>query len=392
MRNVKIHYPALIAAVIIYLFCYPYFAWGMCKSGYPLVFLKIILFFLFLANLDLKGLGRRFLLLILFGLFVVMQLSIGGNIFGVLSSVILCTIPFGNEFFSRKTFDYYLDIYSFIICISGIVWLFSLVGAVPSMGTIAPLNELKAYNYLLYPFLVKYNSFNEISRFSGPFDEPGVVGTLSILILTIGKFNLKDKRNLIVFITGFLSLSFFYYFYIILYYIFYFIKDDRHKKKGFIFLGILVLFVILTLNNEIMYTHLWQRFEWDSDSGSLQGDNRIGVVGKDIFDSILSSREFYFGAKDYAYLEELLEYRASLLLSILQYGFICVSIYIGIFLYYGWRYRASISNYVFVSLVLLGTLFQRPFFYNPEFLFLFSLLAKSSGDYLLSPNLKLLRQ
>ena len=97
------------------------------------------------------------------------------------------------------------------------VWLLLFFGIPVPGKIIAPLNAVKTYNYIAYPFLVIPNYLGagldvyfQSLRFCGPFDEPGVVGTIAGLMLYIDNFNLKDKRNIFNFWTSFIVSIFLY--------------------------------------------------------------------------------------------------------------------------------------------------------------------------------------
>ena len=106
--------------------------------------------------------------------------------------IILAAVPFGSKRFMVNVFDRYKTLYSIIIGISILVWLLLFFGIPVPGKIIAPLNAVKTYNYIAYPFLVIPNYLGagldvyfQSLRFCGPFDEPGVVGTIAGLMLYI---------------------------------------------------------------------------------------------------------------------------------------------------------------------------------------------------------------
>lgn len=90
--------------------------------------------------------------------------------------------------------------------------LVQILGISMPAKSIQPLNKAKQASYLAYTFYVTTNQWGAdiLPRFFGYYDEPGVVGTLSGLILMTRKFNLKKLINIPIFIGGLLSFSLFF--------------------------------------------------------------------------------------------------------------------------------------------------------------------------------------
>lgn len=378
MSKDNFHLSSVIAAILMFFFMHPYFTWGVSK--YLEIFFSLLLFILFLFNLDLVK-ERR---IILFFAFLIMLLYVpylqGLNYNGYIMSLAVCTIPFAKRIFAIRTFDSFLSIYVFFITISGLVWVLSLIGAVPSLGILPPWNPLKNYTYIEYPLLVVPNR-SGFYRFEGLFDEPGVVGTISVFLLTIKKFDFTDKRLLLVLITGAMSMSFFFYVVILVYYSFFFFVNSKRKIFGLSLILLFLIFYVTTSDNKLMNDVLWSRFEWDSSTGSFVGDNRTNATASKYFDSIVGSREFYTGIGEFDNMEEMVGGSFSIVLAIIQYGIIYVSVYICIFLWYGWKYKTDLMSYLFYVFVFLGSIYQRPNLTDPTFLFCFALMAT---NYLVS--------
>lgn len=376
----KIQKMPLLAAILIYLFCNPYFIWGAWHTGSVKILFTGILSALFLFNLDVKEKGRGFLFILLLFLLAFTSYMRGNNFVGLMASVMTCVLPFSKEKFAKTTLDYFVTIFSVIIGISAVMYILALLKVAPVIGTMDPLNGLKNYNYTLYPLLAVGNDHRSTYiRFCGPFDEPGVVGTISALILTIYKFNLKDKRLLTIFMTGFLSLSFFYYAVVAVYYLVYNIFVAKNNKNSFIVIAISALFVVITFNNSLMYDTIWSRFAWDSSSGTFSGDNRMGENGRDFFMSIIGTKEFYFGSTNYDAFAEMVEGSASFISVIVRYGAVFSVLFIYLFASYGWRYKDSNISYLLFLFVFIGCIYQRPFIFDPSYMYLFSMMAIMCG-------------
>ena len=368
-------------SVLLFLFCNPYFVWELWKSDNIRMLLTGVMCIVFMINLDLKSHGLRGLFGLLFLILAFTAIIKGNNFVGLISSVMTCVLPFGKEDFSKSTFNYFVTIYAYIIGISAAMYVLALIHVAPALGTIAPLNELKDYQYSLYPLLVVGNDYrSSIPRFSGVFDEPGVIGTISAIILTIGKFDLKDRRLLVIFFASMLSLSFFYYIVVMVYYLIYNIFVIKNNKNSILIILLFAVFVIFTWNNQVMYETLWSRFAWDSEAGKLAGDNRMGEVGYDFLEAMIGTQEFYFGSKDYEFFEELVKGSASIVSVIVRYGIVFTSIYVYIFTSLGWKYKKNNISFILFVFVFVSTIYQRPFIFDPSYMFLFSVMAMSCKE------------
>lgn len=372
----------LLSAILLYFFANPYFVWNLWGTDYAQIILTGVLSLLFAISIDIKQSGRSRLFVLLFLLLAFTAYIKGNNLIGFAASVMTCVLPFSKESFARTTLDSFVTIYAVIIAISGAVFILSLFGFAPAIGTIDPLNELKSHNYTLYPLLAVPNIGSSYFRFHGPFDEPGVVGTISAIILTIYKFNLKDKRILAIFITGFFSLSFFYYIIVGLYYAVYNLFVAKNKKMGIFIIILLIAFVFLTLDNPYLYDTLWSRFAWDSDAGKFAGDNRMGELGTDAFLSIIGTKEFLWGSGDFELFEEMTLGSASFISVIMRYGIVFSCLFVYLFASYAWKYKSNTISYILFLVVFLGTIYQRPFIFDPLYMYLFSMMAMSCGDNL----------
>ena len=89
-----------------------------------------------------------------------------------------------------------------------------------------------------------------VYRFMGPFDEPGVLGTISALLLSADKLNLNKNSNKIIFFSGLISLSLAFYVLISLYFILAMVLKLNKRNILFIILAILFKYVLSSENNK----------------------------------------------------------------------------------------------------------------------------------------------
>ncbi len=114
-----------------------------------------------------------------------------------------------------------------------------------------------------------------MERFTSVFTEPGVVGTTSAFMLASSNMDFKkDKRNIVLFISGFLSQSVAFIVLVVMYYIVQGLAKRSFKSLGTIVLIVMIYVVFMNTNfhNESV-SALQQRLVFTEEG--LAGDNRI---------------------------------------------------------------------------------------------------------------------
>lgn len=86
-------------------------------------------------------------------------------------------------------------------------------GIIPRGNIPNPVKIAAGIDYAHYPgsIVSSYMLQDTMYRFHGPFDEPGVVGTVSALALAAQRFSLRRHSNKIIFIAGLVSFSLAFY-------------------------------------------------------------------------------------------------------------------------------------------------------------------------------------
>ena len=120
------------------------------------------------------------------------------------------------------------------------------------------------------------------------FEEPGVVGSIAILLLFIDRFNLRSKQNIILFVAGLLSFSFFFYVSIIIFLVYF-----ANNKNRLLFVLIFILFYFLSIKNEYINTLIWDRFAFEN--GWIKGDNRSTIMLDNKYQEFLNSDNLLWG-------------------------------------------------------------------------------------------------
>ncbi len=364
----------VIAGVLLFYKTMPYFFWhGIFSSNYTNAIVTIVLGFIFFFNLRALDSANK-LLMLLFGAILISYPFVGDQNFNVFVSIApLIFLPFASDVFGRKVYHSFLTIYCVVILISLFIWVLSLVDVIHPYKVIPPLNDLKDFNYNVYPLLVRPN--NGGFRFSGPFDEPGVVGTISGLFFCCQK-KLSDKRSLILSLSGICSFSLFFFVIVGLYFIYIQLLTNKNKKGVAVFGLVLFAVFILISTMPVFSDMILSRLEFDSDTGMFAGDNRNSSYAIELFDQIKGSREFWLGIDNKWDYQEKVGYSSSFLNVIIMFGMLFSSLIIVFYIIYGWVNRSTTLAFIIYVLIVAGTLYQRPGIFNPEFIFLFTILAR----------------
>lgn len=141
-----------IGGILLLLTLRPFFTWSLSGSYAQIVFL-FPLAILFWRNYRMNRLNVLYLFFFVFTLLLA-SISQNRNLIGFFFMIILAAVPFGSKRFMVNVFDRYKTLYSIIIGISILVWLLLFFGIPVPGKIIAPLNAVKTYNYIAYPFLV----------------------------------------------------------------------------------------------------------------------------------------------------------------------------------------------------------------------------------------------
>lgn len=358
----------------MFLMLQPSFTWtwdmGLIQNG-----LLLLLAFLF----DYKEKNYATLFLFFSIIVCIVPIAHGYNMFVVLPTVLLAFIPFVRKETCLRSFVLFKYIVAAVMAVSIVVWFAVLVFQIPIPGQIIePLNELKDCNYMSYPFLVMpidVKDIRSIARFCSVYDEPGVVGTMSLLLLYFGDFKLKKYDNIILFIGGLISFSLFF---LLGFGIFLLIKVfiDRNLKKYRIYslIGVVLLFVAV-LTVPVFNEMVGSRLEYDEEKGTLAGNNRSGEGLDDYIASIRGTSKYFWGDPKG---EEEYASHASLQNAILRYGAVfMVLFFVFYFLYAKTRLHNNWREIGMFMLLLFLTFYQRPGFLSPTYLFIFSCVVQS---------------
>lgn len=378
-RNNNEKYYGWIGAILLFCIMQPYFVWNLPSK---LFLLKIPFYILLLIHFDSRKISLTkigFTLLVLMSCICERQ-----TFFGILTTVPIALLFWCDEAFLKNLYEKTRFIYILIISISIIVYILVQSGVGLPYTIIDPLNKLKEeinIRYRCYPFLLQvdstllqYESLSYDVRFHGVFDEPGVVGTISFLFLLVDGFNFKDKKNIVLLISGLLSMSLFFYIAIAIYY-FISIMTRREVsskvKVGTVLL--IIILVIVSLRIPVIQALIWDRLQWNNDTQTISGMDRAGAFIRQYVNSIRGTSAYFFGIGDMDYYRANFQGDASIYNAILRYGIIVVALYfIFYFLFIKKYIGINLNTFVILGMMYL-TLWQRPAFFEIEYIFLFNM-------------------
>ena len=288
---------ALIVAVCIFIGMKPYFMWNASYLfGWLLNIVSILIFFLKARFRDSK---LTPLLVFWFGIFLVLML---GSDIGVARGMItpialLLFVPFMNKEFASHVFHYFSCILGLILGISVVVWFFYLSGSISPIDSITPINSVKNFTYQVYPLLVVPGQGLAFIRFCGPFDEPGVIGTICLMTLYVSGFNIKKWYTWVFVIAGVCSFSLMFFVGVVVYLLLQ-LFHSGNKRILFISFIAISIFYLSTKDNDVFKVLIYDRMAWNSDKMELAGEDRASESLIKYFDGIRGSSTYFWGTSN----------------------------------------------------------------------------------------------
>ena len=346
-------------ALLLFLQIPPFYIWGSKIVVLTVFFCAI----LFLTEFEFKKKALAcFISLVLLYFYCGYK-----NEYNIIGLAFLFCIPLlfsAKEKLVMNGLEKFVLIYSVALIPSLIVYLLvNVFGITIPFLVIEPLNALKSYQYFQYPFLVQEDGlFLILPRFHAYFDEPGVVGTISGLLLALDKFNMKKWVNIPILISGIISFSFVFYC-ILLVVGFIFLKN----KYRIIF--VIFLFIILRLFEGIdeFDQYIYSRFLFED--GELIGDNRT-IAEFDIwYNNFKETNDYYWGMGQ----NSSLKYNfggASYKDLIVDFGIIFFILYCMFFVVLGIVNLGIKKNLLLALFLFVAVIYQRPFITNFFYAFL----------------------
>lgn len=362
---------------------WPFFSWKWPVIPISFIILAYFaygcsLLFLYRRNFSLSGF---FVFIVLFFVFLIFSLRPGGappwfNYYSFFSLLILL-LPINKILDVAARFRI---LFAFSLIPGIIVYVLLLAGFDLPYTVLEAHNELKESLGIFYrdygvtlalSHLILEVGNSTIIRFSGIYDEPGLLGTISALFLLADKFNMKSKINIILLISGVISVSLVFYIFTIVG----FLMQSNKKVIGIIFIIVLGVGVY---NTPIYDNYLAKRFETSSSDGVI-ADNRVSDCFKAEYEKFASSDSEVqlLGEGNNAHLSTMCDV-SSYKMYIYDYGYIGILV-IAIALIIQYTYPLLVTGntfrYIKSSLFFVFCFFisyyQRPVLFNLAFCLIF---------------------
>ena len=372
----------------------PYFVWPTFKNGMFTVIVYLVYALSILVMMKrgpkLKG-GNLLTSFMLLLLYIITYLHTYGEskltqkIGGLL--LFLYLISFCNLSKENKIdiFKMFIKVFVLTLIPGLIYYIFELMGISLSIGILQSKNQLtyaqsiEGLNgvgmgyYKLYIGAVMRVSSN--TRFSGIYDEAGLVGTVAALCLIANKMELKNRKSMkILLIAVMISFSLAGYILLLGYFLLNSIKKQRWKLVlGCIFV-IIIGYILLTFNfdNELIKT-LQERIIVENGTITIV-NNRVSSkfdIGYSQFENANILTKLIGFGRGAATANEYINGSSSYKCSIYNYGYLGFSLMIITIIFAYRNYMKNIFNqhwYEFCLLVIfMISIYQRPAIYYPYY-------------------------
>lgn len=267
-------------------------------------------------------------------------------------------------------------IYSLVVTIIAVIYLlgipFFIIDKFIELPyfTIPSRNTLIVQTYKDYVFFIQaVQNVDLFPRFRSIFDEAGVVGTFSFLLLTGNKYRLTNWKLVVVFIGGLLSFSFFFYAGSLIVFFLFNLNNRKILLAGIAF----IIGIFFTLqNNEVFATLILDRFVV-TDNG-IAGDNRTTENWSVHFKEFSKTSDFYTGRGFGSY--DLKKYPgvASYQTFIYDYGWIAAVITL-LYFFFLLRREINLRDSCIVLVALMLAFYQRPWVFD----YFYTIVAASAA-------------
>jgi len=371
-KNIGLYIGGILSGIFMFLFAYPYYMWEHETLNH---FLRLIFGVVLILNIrNNKSAFLLFWVLLLLYMIIAVGNSIIASAVFVFSCMLLLSTKTEYTSITYKTFYNVFVLFAFLSMVNYVLVLLGI--SMPS-HVIEPLNEAKSYNYIAYPFMVMNNKVQDFYRFEGVFDEPGALATYCFLLLWAEKFNYLKWKNIIILAAGVLSLSLFFYIAIGIVMIIKIFSKGTSILFRVLSVGLISIFVFsLTIEDSITSTVIGERLEFDEEKG-FKGNNR-STDALDIYYEKVRWQEpvFYWGptigGANKEYVASQVEGAAGYKRAFLEVGLVgCILFFMFFFFYANFQIKRKKDLLLFL-LCFLMTLYQRPFFTDIVYLFMFS--------------------
>lgn len=371
----KIVWPALFVAICAFIALKPYYVWS-ASTIFAMGVVPAVYLLFSVKHLDLSG-NKVIFFVSFLGLLLGLSLIQGYTISYTIFICSLVVFPFFEAQFAKDVIYYFKWVMAIALGGALVFWVLHLLGIPLISHYITSLNSEFSQGYTAFPpFLVARNGADGFSRFFGPFDEPGVVGTVCLMLMYVEDYNLKDKKNLVIFIACLCSFSFVFIMGSLIYLAFY--VGSKNIKRGILLGVLLIALYFVTKEIPIFYDLIYSRMEVDEASGKLAGDNRFGDAQLLYVGSLVGTPAFLWG--DFGASEGEFLGARSILDAIISYGVVFCVLYLVWFISYSVKLIHNVRYILLFVILLISVLYQRPNFIHPSYILLFSMFIMHHSE------------
>jgi len=363
----------LLISLLLFLSIPPFFVWKVSE----LLRLIIPVFIVILSYIYCRALSRKNLLfsITLAILYLFFALRDGKNVIGIIATISIVFIFAFDSRFIFLTYKKFVNIYCLFLIPSICVYIaVVLLGVELPYQIIDPQNSLKDYLYRQYPLLITSDTLsNDTFRFCSYFDEPGVVGTISGILLLIDGLNPRKWQTWILLISGVFSLSF--AFFLLLFSNIILFQSTDLK---ILFCSLLIILFVIFANNEVLQLLLFDRFQ--IEDGQVAGINRTTSSMDFFMHSFWNSDKLCWGyGNNYAQIfvntggasfkDLLINY------GLIGFGGLCV-----LSIYFGLRYLRITKRFLVFCIIWGCLIYQRPFIFLLIYFYLMYIILFVSNN------------
>lgn len=375
----------IIISITAFLQLQPYFVWNNNVIRFSYIIILFMLCYYLIISKSFK-IQNKNLALLLFAIFIITYINYDG--FKIVIVNLILTIPLFVYIImstedKKKIYYYFSFIFAITLLPSIIIYILHLFNINFNGVYLEPLNPLKAEAGMYYKkffgavTLVNPHSpmTGKLYRLCGMFDEPGVVGTISALILAGNRYKIKKNYiNILLFIGGILSFSLFFYIITLVYYFIDGILEKKHKNIiiGLILLSVLSIFSMGVIKNDFVNNTIIKRMS--IKDGKLQGDNRTTDYFEAKFKEFLGSglNTVMFGmGRGTSHNDKLLEASASWKKVVYDRGFLGLGMIILFLIIITFMFNKTKSGFILL-LIIIVSIYQRPGVFNLPNILIFS--------------------
>lgn len=286
----------------------PWFLWAV-NSKYPLLSALFIIPAFLVAwgrkqdtIFTRKGLSLAFCVFVIYEFYL--QFVNNHNIFGYVVALFHILTVYVLFKLNRNYYEAFMTLackcMAFLMIVSFFCFALHFFGvSFPSRQMVFGENQ---YSYTSYYFFMVDNRtlYEIIPRFSSVFLEPGHLGTATIMLLLTQMGQWKKWYNVVLWVTTLMTFSLAAYVFAVA---MLFLNSWVQRRKILAkFLAVVCVIVSIGVGaiyykdgDNMLYTLIMARLEFDQRTGELVGNNRVTDGFEKEFDSFMSSSDVWFG-------------------------------------------------------------------------------------------------